>query len=107
MTTNEFTPTPEQARAGYASDPVYEYHHPINAAHNERRAARAFDRMLDKVRADAVREALTGDWANAMRKVVEAELTSSSRQDMIRDNPRGWAENTVMAVRAATLRMIH
>lgn len=50
---NEFTPTTEQVRDGYAIDPEDEYRDPINAPANRRANERYFDRWLAGVKADA------------------------------------------------------
>lgn len=42
----EWTPTTEQVRDGYASDPEYEYNNPDMAPMAERENKKAFDRWL-------------------------------------------------------------
>ncbi|QIK64131.1 hypothetical protein G7068_13690 [Leucobacter viscericola] len=66
-----YTPTTEQVRSGYASDPVGEYHDPINAAANERAAARGFDRWLAEVERAAAEKAW-GDLARIAYPLYEA-----------------------------------
>ena len=59
--TAEFTPTTEQVRDGYATDPEDDYRNPISAPANFRAAERAFDRWLaehdTEIRTQAEREA--------------------------------------------------
>lgn len=67
---SEWTPTTEQVRSGFASDPEGEYRDPINAASNQRWAEKAFDRWLadhdERVKAEAKAEVLeeaAREWA--------------------------------------------
>lgn len=43
---SEFTPTTEQVRSGYATDPEAEYRNPVNYPAEEHENGRAFDRWL-------------------------------------------------------------
>jgi hypothetical protein len=66
----EFTPTTEQVRTGYASDPESEYRDPINYPHWEKQLAAAFDRWLARRDAEVAAKALE-DAAGRLREMDE------------------------------------
>ena len=54
---DQWTPSTEQVRRGYATDPESEYRDPIGYPAYEKELGRAFNRWLAEVRATALEEA--------------------------------------------------
>lgn len=76
-----WTPTTEQIRYGYSSDPEAEYRDQIGAPAQQREAARAFDRWLAEERRAAAEKA----WADGFR--AGDGVGAYSNQEIAEVNP--------------------